>query len=438
MVDVRFRPATGPDAWRAAVARSAIAALPPEVTAHTADAVWRRLDAGGIAAVLDALTGAFGTSLTAIPPFALAVVEGDGVRVAVRGPVEIVVETADGAHAVSGSGVATWAERFIPGVGKLTIALTGGMDEVAALPIESGVVPVEALTVTIDAAVHAVPVPAAAAAPEAAAPFAAAPEAAAPEAAEPPAAVIEAAAPEAADPPDLSPLPQLPSLPPLPPLPADVDTWLPAPAVPRADLADMSHVSDRTLAPEPDHTAGPDASAPETPWEATVVRATGPDAAPEPVSRAPLGDHDGATISVAEARALRAAQSAAPEFVPTDDVPARRPARGRIRISDGNVVELERTVVIGRRPRSTRTSDADLPALIAVDSPQHDISRSHVEIRAEGEHVLATDLGTTNGTVLLRGGSDPVRLHPHEPTMVVDGDVLDIGDGVTIAFEDLP
>ncbi len=73
--------------------------------------------------------------------------------------------------------------------------------------------------------------------------------------------------------------------------------------------------------------------------------------------------------------------------------------------------------------------------MVAVDSPDQDISRSHVEIRAEGEHVLVTDLDTTNGTVLLRGGSEPVRLHPNEPTMVVTGDVLDLGDDVTVTFE---
>ena len=29
--------------------------------------------------------------------------------------------------------------------------------------------------------------------------------------------------------------------------------------------------------------------------------------------------------------------------------------------------------------------------------------------------MLAVDLASTNGTVLLRGGHDPVRLHPNEP-----------------------
>ncbi len=168
---------------------------------------------------------------------------------------------------------------------------------------------------------------------------------------------------------------------------------------------------------------------------------------PQPAS-ADLGDHDGATISVAEARALRAAESGRPapesaepaaheHFESTDNVPPRRPARGRIVLSTGRVVELERPVVIGRRPKSTRTSGSELPTLVAVDSPEQDISRSHVEIRAEGEHVLVTDLDTTNGTVLLRVGGDPVRLHPNEPTMVVTGDVLDLGDGVTVTFEGL-
>ena len=73
-----------------------------------------------------------------------------------------------------------------------------------------------------------------------------------------------------------------------------------------------------------------------------------------------------------------------------------------------------------------------------MDSPEQDISRSHVEIKAEGEHVLITDLDTTNGSILLRGGQDPVRLHPSEPTMVISGDVVDIGDGITITFEGLP
>ena len=176
---------------------------------------------------------------------------------------------------------------------------------------------------------------------------------------------------------------------------------------------------------------------PPAPVYAASAPAPAPVSAPAPPSAGSvLGDHDGETIAVADMRAMRAAEP--DRYESTDSVPARHPARGRIRLSTGRVVELERPVIIGRRPKSTRTSGSDLPTLVAVDSPEQDISRSHVEIRAEGEHVLVTDLDTTNGTVLLRGGQEPVRLHPGEPTMVITGDVLDLGDGVTVAFEDLP
>ena len=73
-----------------------------------------------------------------------------------------------------------------------------------------------------------------------------------------------------------------------------------------------------------------------------------------------------------------------------------------------------------------------------MESPQQDISRSHLEVRPEGDTVVVIDLHTTNGSTLLRSGADPVRLHPGEQTIVLSGDVVDLGDGVTVAFEDLP
>ena len=153
------------------------------------------------------------------------------------------------------------------------------------------------------------------------------------------------------------------------------------------------------------------------------------------------GDHDGATISAAELRALRQQPAAVADEVATAVLPlppvATAPG-GRIRMSTGQVIALDRTVIIGRRPRSTRASGANLPHLVAVESPQQDISRSHLEIRPEGDTVVVIDLHTTNGSTLLRPGADPLRLHPGEQTLVLSGDVVDLGDGVTVAFEDLP
>ncbi|WP_295777511.1 FHA domain-containing protein [uncultured Microbacterium sp.] len=403
---IDYRPATTTDAWWLAADGDAVVLLSPAVSAATAAGVWRGLGAGGIGAVLEALTGAFGTSLTAIPPFALAIAEAGGARVAVRGDVEVVVE-GDHPEAVSGRGVATWAERFVPGAVRVSVAPHPGTHAPAAdVPLQSGVVRADLVEVVL-----------------AAASVASAPSV--------------SPVPPAASAPDAEPQPAAPAA------DTSADTLIPeatgvqdaaAPPVDEYDLLWGETVA-RPVSAAAIVVADPEEAHPDD-----VETASGEPASPErePAPRddlGDLGDHDGATIAVAEMRALRAER---PAFDSTDNVPARRPARGRIRLSTGRVVELERPVIIGRRPKSTRTTGADLPTLVAVDSPDQDISRSHVEIRAEGEHVLVTDLDTTNGTVLLRGGSEPVRLHPNEPTMVVTGDVLDLGDDVTVTFEDLP
>ncbi len=472
---VRYRPAaTG---WWVAAENGAVAVLAPAVSAGTATAVWRKVGGGGIGAVIEALTGAFGTSLSAIPPFALAVAEAGGVRVAVRGAVEVVVEGGDGAESVSGEGVATWTERFLPGATRVTIvpepAADAGGDADAAdenVPLRSGVVRAAMIVADLPAVVGgAAGVPAAAGVAGAVAvtvPATAADSEAVPAAADAEESTdagapgdgeeADAAAPsetatetvshtqDAAD--TLLPMATQP--------PSDADErmlWGETVARPSAVLPDAGgDHGDQVALDEGDHdgetiaASGRPRGLPPAPVFAPAAfplatpapaSASAPAPAPEPAAVA-LGDHDGETIAVADMRAMRAAEP--DRYESTDSVPARHPARGRIRLSTGRVVELERPVIIGRRPKSTRTSGSDLPTLVAVDSPEQDISRSHVEIRAEGEHVLVTDLDTTNGTVLLRGGQEPVRLHPGEPTMVITGDVLDLGDGVTVTFEDLP
>jgi len=505
-VRIGYRPAAGDGAWWLAADGDAVVLLSPAVSTATAAGVWRGLGRGGIGAVLEALTSAFGTSLTAIPPFALAIAEAGGVRVAVRGDIEIVVE-GESAEAVSGAGVATWTERFLPGAIRATVAPgAGALPPAADAPLRSGVVRTD--LVELELAASPAPVRLEKAAPLASAPTAptastapapAAPAASAPtdsaqmaDAEEQPAAVASSAsaissasaAPAASAAPSASAAPAASVIDSVPPglLTGRGAASPPAPiAAPEPDdtaepaAAAVSGGAEASAAPTAPPTADssadtliPEATAAEDAdpapvdeydllWGETVARpvsaaaivAADPDAeaeAKDEPAAAPssperpsagsddLGDHDGATIAVAEMRALRAER---PAFDSTDSVPARRPAQGRIRLSTGRVVELERPVIIGRRPKSTRTTGADLPTLVAVDSPEQDISRSHVEIRAEGEHVLVTDLDTTNGTVLLRGGNEPVRLHPNEPTMVVTGDVLDLGDDVTVTFEDL-
>lgn len=113
----------------------------------------------------------------------------------------------------------------------------------------------------------------------------------------------------------------------------------------------------------------------------------------------------------------------------------RRPSLGRVHISTGEVVELDRPAVIGRQPSASRVQGDDMPRMVQVHSEAQDISRSHVEIRLEGWHVMLCDLKATNGTVLIRGDRPPRRLDEGESTIILDGDVAELGEDVTLRFE---
>ncbi|WP_243076150.1 FHA domain-containing protein [Microbacterium sp. SS28] len=393
--------------------------------------VWDALSAGqGLPGIVGALT-AHGASLADLPAFAAILREHDAVRLAVRGDLAVTIETPSGPEVVSGAGVTTWSERVFREA--RTVSLGDGRDA-ARFPLQHGVVFVSALSVVWDRAEGTDAAPAPVAAREA------------------PASVVEVS-------PVAAPIPAI-DVPAFEPVdvPADVPAFTPIdvpafdPVDVPADVPAFDPVDVPAFTPvevpalfEPSPVSPPPADAPlvgdgesvdEQLWAQTVVRPfqTGApseqtlDDAPEDAP----GDHDGATISVAQLRALREGRD---ESAPAPLAPPRPRAPGRIRLSTGQVVVLDRTVVVGRRPRSTRVTGTDLPHLVAVDSPQQDISRSHLELRVEGDSIVATDLDTTNGTTLVRMGADPVRLHPGESTVVVPGDMLDLGDGITIDIE---
>src|SRR5690606_34390050 len=121
--------------------------------------------------------------------------------------------------------------------------------------------------------------------------------------------------------------------------------------------------------------------------------------------------------------------------VPSLAVATPRTPPARLVLSTGAVVSLERPVLIGRAPQVARVSNAEMPRLVTVPSPTSDISRTHAQVRQEGDEVLVTDLHSTNGVLLIRPGAAPQRLHPGEPTVVGPEDLVDLGDGVTFRVE---
>lgn len=94
-------------------------------------------------------------------------------------------------------------------------------------------------------------------------------------------------------------------------------------------------------------------------------------------------------------------------------------------------LEMFGSVVVGRAPVSLEP----FGQVFKVESPQREVSRSHVLIRPDDDRFIALDLGSNNGTRLLRPGRRPEAVSTTVPTPVHPGDVLDLGDGVTLRLE---
>lgn len=110
-----------------------------------------------------------------------------------------------------------------------------------------------------------------------------------------------------------------------------------------------------------------------------------------------------------------------------------RPVIAIARTSSGEVIEVNKDVVIGRNPRS-RVTGSELPRLLAL--PYGHISATHLQLRVETWTLLAVDQNSTNGTYLRRHSDPPSRL-PDTPIPLSAGDMLDFGHGVHLTVEAL-
>ncbi len=108
----------------------------------------------------------------------------------------------------------------------------------------------------------------------------------------------------------------------------------------------------------------------------------------------------------------------------------------RLVFSSGDDVEVDRAVLVGRAPEARRFTTGDQPTLVPVPSPAQEISSTHLEIRpgsgADHGSAVVTDLGSTNGTVVVQPGLPSEDLQPGIALQLVPGAIIDLGDGVTI------
>lgn len=165
------------------------------------------------------------------------------------------------------------------------------------------------------------------------------------------------------------------------------------------------------------------------PWPGTPAPATEP-GQQEPEREEPREQDDDTVAGLLP-------ESVLPESVEDARGPATtaRPV-ARLVFSHGDDVTVDRPVLVGRSPETRRFTSEEQPRLVQVPSPQQEISSTHLEIRpgtgADHGSAVVTDLGSTNGSVLVQPGLPPEDLRPGIPVQLVPGAVIDLGDGVTI------
>ena len=90
----------------------------------------------------------------------------------------------------------------------------------------------------------------------------------------------------------------------------------------------------------------------------------------------------------------------------------------------GSTVPLSpSSIIIGRSPSST---------LVLDDSYA---SSRHARVFPKDGSWWLEDLGSTNGTILMRPSEPPRRLTQHQRALLRTGDVIDLGDGVSVLVE---
>jgi len=145
-------------------------------------------------------------------------------------------------------------------------------------------------------------------------------------------------------------------------------------------------------------------------------------------------DHDGLTRIGAPGDEFARQQPGIPGQPSAPSVTAFPVAR--LEFSSGERIDVDRVVIVGRAPEAGKFTATEQPLLVTVPSPHQEISSTHLEVRPGSgvDHgaAVVTDLGSTNGTVLVQPGLDPEELRPGAPVQLIPGAVIDLGDSLTI------
>ncbi|ASK64991.1 hypothetical protein CFK39_03160 [Brachybacterium avium] len=88
---------------------------------------------------------------------------------------------------------------------------------------------------------------------------------------------------------------------------------------------------------------------------------------------------------------------------------------------DGRIVE--KAVVIGRNPAAPGDE-----VLFVMKDDTRSVSKTHLHLDGAGDDVIVTDLGSTNGSSILREDGSRENLVPNSPTVLPTGALVTLGD----------
>ena len=102
-----------------------------------------------------------------------------------------------------------------------------------------------------------------------------------------------------------------------------------------------------------------------------------------------------------------------------------------LRLPDGNELDAEGTIVIGRKSWEQEVDEHSIKH-VSVPSPMKQISGTHLELALVDGELVARDLDSTNGTIVLTPERPPRLLHGGRTTSLQTGDILDLGESFRI------
>ncbi len=257
--------------------------------------------------------------------------------------------------------------------------------------------------------------------------------------------------------------------PPLPPAPdpaSGLISAVPGMAGTRAEEGErFTPVTSPMASGEPDR--GP-VRLPATSTEPTgSLHAASVPPAPAPVataSAADTGDHepDSHTISIADLRARQAAGGASsgptvqavhctamhPNPPHSDrcrtcdahilDHSVRtisRPSLGELHFDDGQIIPLDRPVVVGRKPADDALVGGEAARAVRLSDPDSLLSRTHLEVRLVDWQVQIVDRDSMNHTFVALPGKPPTQLRPAEPFPIPPATIVRLGDAATFTYQ---